>query len=62
VLTSLLDKYAESGIKVLEGTQILDIEPFREIGALQIADAFGGKQGFLDAIRDLQREIYKEVA
>jgi type I restriction enzyme R subunit len=62
VLTSLLDKYAENGIRVLEGTQVLDIEPFREIGALRIADAFGGRQGFLDAITDLQREIYKEVA
>jgi type I restriction enzyme R subunit len=62
VLTALLDKYAENGIRVLESTQVLEIEPFREIGALQIANAFGGKQGFLDAIRDLQFEIYKEVA
>jgi type I restriction enzyme R subunit len=63
VLTALLDKYAENGIQILaEGTKILEIEPFREIGALQIANAFGGKQGFLAAIMDLQREIYREVA
>lgn len=63
VITALLDKYAENGIQILaEGTKILEIEPFREIGALQIANAFGGKQGFLAAIMELQREIYKEVA
>jgi len=62
VLSALLDKYAESGVRVLEGTKILEIEPFREIGALRIADAFGGKEGFLEAMRELQLEIYKEVA
>jgi len=58
----MLDEYGESGIRVLEGTQVFEIEPFREIGALRIANAFGGRQGFLDAIMDLQKEIYKEVA
>jgi type I restriction enzyme R subunit len=62
VLTALLDKYAENGISILEGTKVLEIEPFREIGALQIANAFGGKQGFLDALKDLQTEIYKDAA
>ena len=59
VLTVLLDKYAENGIRVLESTQVLEIDPFREIGTMRIANAFGGKQGFLNAIRDLQIEIYK---
>jgi type I restriction enzyme R subunit len=63
VLTALLDKYAENGISMLEGTKVLEIDPFCKIGSLQqIANAFGGKQGFLDAIMDLQREIYREVA
>jgi type I restriction enzyme R subunit len=62
VLTALLDKYTENGISILEGTKVLEIDPFREIGTLQIANAFGGRQGFLDALKDLQTEIYKDAA
>jgi type I restriction enzyme R subunit len=62
VLSALLDKYAESGIQILSGTEILQIDPFRTIGEIKIADAFGGKQGFLRAVKELQEEIYGEVA
>jgi type I restriction enzyme R subunit len=63
VLLALLDKYAKNGIQILEGTQVLQLDPFRTFGnETQIANAFGGKQGFLDAVKELQMEIYGEMA
>jgi type I restriction enzyme R subunit len=62
VLSALLDKYAESGVQILSGTEVLQIDPFRTIGEIKIANAFGGRKGFLKAIGELQREIYREVA
>ncbi|MDR0611834.1 MAG: hypothetical protein LBG58_17135, partial [Planctomycetaceae bacterium] len=51
MLSALLDQYAESGIQVLAGTQVLQLDPFRTFGnETQIANAFGGKQGFLNAV------------
>lgn len=58
VLSDLLDKYMSDGIGDLEGTKVLEIDPFRTIGALKIAKAFGGKKDFLKAIKELQDEIY----
>ena len=60
VLEGLLDKYASSGIVNLEDTNILYNEPFRQYGEPRnIAEKyFGGKNGLLDAMSDLQRELY----
>ncbi len=58
VLSALLDKYTSDGISNLEDTKVLEIDPFRTIGALKIAKAFGGKKDFLKAIKELQDEIY----
>ena len=59
VLSALLDKYANDGILELSGTKILEIDPFRTMGEIKIARAFGGKAGFLKTIKELQDEIYK---
>ncbi len=59
VLNALLDKYMDEGIQDIESLEILSNDPFRKFGTpTKIAKLFGGKSGYLQAIRDLQKEIY----
>lgn len=61
VLEGLLDKYASSGIENIESIEIIGNDPFRKIGSpKKISTAFGGKQGLLDAMHELQQEIYAD--
>jgi type I restriction enzyme R subunit len=59
VLSALLDKYTSNGIADLEQVDILRIDPFRTIADLKkIFNAFGGKQKYLYAVKELQNQIY----
>ena len=59
VLEALLDKYKDYGIKEIESIEVLKLDPFRQFGKpSRIASAFGGKEGYLEAIKELEREIY----
>ena len=58
-LSALLDKYADEGIENLEDPAILRVEPFSQLGTpVEIVRAFGGKENFLAAIRELQSHLY----
>ncbi len=60
VLEALLDKYADSGIYEIEDIDILRLDPFVKFGKpSRIASLFGGKEGYLQAVRELEREIYR---
>jgi type I restriction enzyme R subunit len=60
VLAALLDKYMNEGIRELEDTRILDNAPFDRIGSpKKIAKLFGGKEGYIQAVRELERAIYE---
>jgi len=60
VLEALLDKYMNSGIYEIEKTEILQLDPFKKFGKpSKIATYFGGKAGYLQAIRELEEELYK---
>jgi type I restriction enzyme R subunit len=60
VLEALLDKYADEGIEVVEEPQILTINPFTEMGtAMELVQAFGGVQGYQQAVKELERELYR---
>lgn len=59
VLSALLDKYQDAGIEQLENLGVLSLPPFNRMGSPRsLADLFGGKQGLLDALRELEAEIY----
>ena len=62
VLEALLDKYADEGVQTIESAKVLKLDPFADIGTPIeiIRDAFGGKAGYEDAIRELEKQIYKE--
>ena len=59
VLEALLDKYMNTGIYEIEKTEILRLDPFMQMGKPQkIASYFGGKDGYLKAVKELEQAIY----
>ena len=63
VLEALLDKYMNSGIYELEKTEILRLDPFMRMGKpSKIASFFGGKEGYLRAVQELEDELYMDEA
>ena len=60
VLEILLDKYMNDGIYEIEKTEILKLDPFNKFGKpAKIASYFGGKEGYLNVVKELEEEIYK---
>lgn len=63
VLNALLDKYADSGITSVESLDILKVDPLSQFGTpIEIVKLFGGKPGYLTAIRELEAALYQNVA
>jgi type I restriction enzyme R subunit len=63
VLQALLDKYAEGGIRSVESLDILKVDPLSDLGTpVEIVRFFGGRDAYLSAIRELESELYHEVA
>ena len=62
VLEALLDKYMDTGIYEIEKTEILKLDPFLKLGKpAKIAGYFGGKAGYLKAVKELEEAIYEKV-
>ena len=60
VLEALLEKYMNTGVYEIEKTEILKLDPFLKFGKpSKIAQLFGGKAGYLQAIKELEEELYK---
>lgn len=60
VLEKLLEKYMNTGIYEIENPTILKLDPFTKIGKpSKIAKLFGGKNGYINAIKELEEELYK---
>ncbi|WP_273207443.1 EcoAI/FtnUII family type I restriction enzme subunit R [Marinobacter subterrani] len=63
VLDALLNKYTDSGIEPIEDVKILTLAPFSQIGSLmELVDAFGGKPGYTEAVKDLEDELYRQTS
>lgn len=61
VLEALLDKYMNTGIYEIEKAEILKLDPFLKLGKpSKIAGYFGGKQGYLKAVQELEQAIYTD--
>ena len=59
ILDALLDKYADEGIENIEDIKVLSVNPFPDLGTpIEIISAFGGKDQYFNAIRELEQEIY----
>ena len=63
VLEALLDKYMNTGIYEIEKTEILKLNPFLKLGKpAKIAGYFGGKAGYIKAVKELEEAIYADEA
>ena len=63
VLEALLDRYMNYGIYEVERTEILKLDPFLKMGKpAKIASYFGGRDGYLKAVQELEDAIYSDEA
>ncbi len=63
VLEALLDKYADQGIENIENIQILTVPPINELGSVtEIIKAFGSREEYEKAVKELENELYKSIA
>jgi type I restriction enzyme R subunit len=60
VLEALLDKYADEGITNIESIEVLRVNPFDSFGSpTEIINEFGSKENYLQAVKELENELYK---
>ena len=60
VLKTLLDKYSQDGLITIESTEVLKLDPLNKLGTpIELVKAFGGKPQYLNAIKELEQELYK---
>lgn len=63
VLETLLDKYADEGVTNIESMDILKVKPLTDYGSpLEIIKQFGSKAKYLEAVKELEQELYKTGA
>ena len=63
VLEALLDRYMNTGIYEIEKTDILKLDPFARMGKpARIAGYFGGRDGYMKAVKELENAIYADEA
>jgi type I restriction enzyme R subunit len=62
ILSALLDKYVESGIRPIEDIGVLRVEPFTSIGRpMEIIQLFGSRETYLKAVQGLEQQLYQEA-
>lgn len=60
VIKSLLEKYADDGLLTIESMEVLKLDPINQHGSpIEIIKAFGGKADYLEALVELEQELYK---
>lgn len=63
VLEALLNRYMNTGIYEIEKTDILKLDPFAKMGKpARIAGYFGGREGYMKAVKALENAIYADEA
>ena len=63
VLDALLAKYQDEGVIDLDDPRVLQIAPFDRMGTpVQLVRQFGGRADFERAVRQMQNDLYEEVA
>ncbi len=63
VLETLLDKYADEGVENIESIEVLRVKPFDNFGStMEIVNGiFGGRNSYMDAVKELEVELYKNA-
>jgi type I site-specific restriction endonuclease len=61
--TSPVEKYADSRIHSLENLETLKVDPFTEFGTpIEIIKMFGGRDQYLQAVHDLENQLYEKAS
>ena len=61
VLEKLLERYKNFGVYEVEKTEVLRLEEFKQYGTPpRIVQFFGGKSGYLKAVKELENVIYTD--
>lgn len=61
VLDALLGKYADEGV-FPDDVSVLRVQPLSDLGTpVELVKAFGGREGYLAAVRALEAELYRDV-
>ena len=61
ILEALLDKYMNLGIYEIGKAEVLKLDPFLKYGKpSKISSFFGGKEGYLKAVQELEEAIYSD--
>lgn len=61
VLATLLSKYADEGVFPAD-LAVLRNQPFTELGTtVELVNLFGGKDAYLEAVKNLESEIYRDA-
>lgn len=59
VIRKLLEKYADDGLRTIESTEVLKLDPINKLGTpVELVNAFGGKPKYDEAIKELEKELY----
>ncbi|MCF2649688.1 EcoAI/FtnUII family type I restriction enzme subunit R [Niallia circulans] len=59
VLEAILEKYQDEGRFDFQDVQVLEFQPFDKYGnPMKIAKAFGGRKGYVKAMKELERNLY----
>lgn len=62
VLNALLDKYEQEGITTIEQGSVLKVQPLNLLGSpVELVRAFGKGKDFEEAIKELEKEIYRSA-
>ena len=60
VIEGLLDKYADEGIENIEDMNVLRLQPINRLGTpIEIIKSFGGREKYLEALKELEDQIYQ---
>ncbi len=60
VLEAILAKYADEGVEDIADIAVLRVSPLTNLGTpMEIIQQFGGKDGYMKAVRELEEELYR---
>lgn len=63
VLAALLDKYADQGLDAIGAIEVLKLDPFPDLGTpVELVRRFGGREGYLQALRELDSALYPSAS
>ena len=63
VLEALLEKFSDEGVEDIADIAVLRVSPLTELGTpMEIIQRFGGKDGYVKAVRELEAELYRTTS